>query len=178
MGKASRWFRGLLGLKKDSSSQPAAAAKPPKRRWSFVKSLRERDRTTATNSNDDGRGYSHGNIPPPTSGYADLHAGGVDPSKHAIAVAAATAAVAEAAVAAAHAAAAVVRLTSSGRSNASTNTSVAYGGVASCGIREQCAAINIQAHFRGYLLSSRVALSRSRLKKTLPSGRNRRGVFG
>ncbi|PSS04140.1 Protein IQ-DOMAIN like [Actinidia chinensis var. chinensis] len=126
MGKASRWFRGLLGLKKDNAPSQSSAAKPPKRRWSFVKSLKERDR--------------HGTALP---GYADVDG---DPSKHAIAVAAATAAVAEAA------AAAVVRLTSSGRSNAGAVTSAAHVSSAICGIREEYwAAVMIQSHFRGYL---------------------------
>ncbi|WVZ09613.1 hypothetical protein V8G54_014143 [Vigna mungo] len=91
MGKASKWFRGLLGLKKtEHSSSPA---KPPKekRRWSFVKSNTEKDNNAAATC-------------PPQ---------GNDGGKHAMAVAAATAAVAEAAVAAAEAAAVVVRLTSS-----------------------------------------------------------------
>ncbi|KAK7330632.1 hypothetical protein VNO77_24830 [Canavalia gladiata] len=92
MGKASRWFRGLLGLRKTES-----AAKPPKekRRWSFVKSHTEKY------SNTDATMVEHVD----------------DKNKsHAMAVAAATAAVAEAAVAAAEAAAVVVRLTSnSGR---------------------------------------------------------------
>jgi len=91
MGKASKWFRGLLGLKKTERS--TSPAKPPKekRRWSFVKSNTEKDNNTAATC-------------PPQ---------GNDGSKHAMAVAAATAAVAEAAVAAAEAAAVVVRLTSS-----------------------------------------------------------------
>ncbi|KAI7987055.1 Protein IQ-DOMAIN 31 [Camellia lanceoleosa] len=97
----AKWFRGLFGLKKDHSPSQSAA-KPPKRRWSFVKSHRERDRTpTKNNTIDDA----------------------VDPSKHAIAAA--------------------EKITSSGRSNATTATSAAYV--------SEWAVIAIQAHFRGYL---------------------------
>nr|KYP67259.1 Protein IQ-DOMAIN 14 [Cajanus cajan] len=42
MGKASKWFRGLLGLRRADS--PSATAPKEKRRWSFVKSYREKDR--------------------------------------------------------------------------------------------------------------------------------------
>lgn len=78
----------------------------------------------------------------------------MDPSKHAIAVAAATAAMAEAAQAAAQAAAAVVRLTSSGR--CASNSTSAYGGGSLTGARkDQWAAVKIQAAFRGCLVSSR-----------------------
>ncbi|KAK4262728.1 hypothetical protein QN277_028253 [Acacia crassicarpa] len=58
MGKVSKWFRGLLSLKKADSSSPTPSTtslpKPPKgkRRWSFVKSHSEIDNlpaiTTAT----------------------------------------------------------------------------------------------------------------------------------
>jgi len=41
MGKASKWFRSLLALKRPDS--PSAAAPKEKRRWSFVKSYREKD---------------------------------------------------------------------------------------------------------------------------------------
>ncbi|KAK4741208.1 hypothetical protein SAY87_024796 [Trapa incisa] len=125
MGKASRWFRSLLGMKKSGSSSPTSTA-PQKRRWSFVKSRKDRD------------GQSH----PVALGEIDADCD--DPEKHAIAVAAATAAVAEAAVAAAQAAAAVVRLTSSGRCSATV-----YGRGA--GNREEWAALKIQSTFRGYL---------------------------
>ncbi|XP_051115125.1 protein IQ-DOMAIN 22-like [Andrographis paniculata] len=85
MGKASRWFRSLLGMKAtDDLSRKQAFRK----KWSFVPSRKGKD------------------LPPE---YGD------ESSKHAVAVATATAAAAEAAVAAAQAAAAVVRLTSSGR---------------------------------------------------------------
>ncbi|CAI9093963.1 OLC1v1029587C1 [Oldenlandia corymbosa var. corymbosa] len=154
MGKASKWFRGLLGLKKpDPSSQPESQpnskGKATKKRWSFVKSYGEKDQRVPAVVSDE-----------------------VDPSKHAIAVAAATAAVAEAAVAAAQAAAEVVRLTSNGRgsipsshhTNVTRVTSLPGGNVGavspsaavnviggSRGNREEWAAVLIQSHFRAYL---------------------------
>lgn len=148
MGKAARWFRGLLGGKKTESTAPTKSrseAKPAKekRRWSFVRSFREKENHNSTRTaSNDRRGSCEDAVAP--SAYVD----DVDPNKHAIAVAAATAAVAEAAVAAAQAAAAVVRLTSSGRSN----PSAAYVS-AKCGTSEECAAVKIQASFRGYLVS-------------------------
>ncbi|KAF3954083.1 hypothetical protein CMV_020527 [Castanea mollissima] len=145
MGKASKWFRGLLGLNKKTDSH-SQTPKPPKekRRWSFVKSYREKDHHHhQTKHNNDqtttkAEATSYGKV------SASEHE--EDANKHAIAVAAATAAAAEAAVAAAHAAAAVVRLTSSGR--CATNTAVAY---VSGGVREEWAALKIQAAFRGSL---------------------------
>ncbi|KAA8521990.1 hypothetical protein F0562_012696 [Nyssa sinensis] len=152
MGKAARWFRGLLGIKKEESPSQSSAAtktrsepKPAKKRWSFVKSYSGKDRTEK--HPDDRRDSRPDVLSQSSGGYAD---GGVDPNKHAIAVAAATAAVAEAAVAAAQAAAAVVRLTSSGRSTGTSNT-VAYVSSSRCGIREEWAAVKIQSHFRAYL---------------------------
>ncbi|XP_050376687.1 protein IQ-DOMAIN 22 [Argentina anserina] len=143
MGKASRWFRSVLGLKKpDKPPTSSSSPKPPpvKRRWSFVKSYREKDN------------HNHRNETAPDVSSADNFV--VDPNKHAIAVAAATAAVAEAAVAAAQAARAVVRLTSSGRSaNNNDHAAASYvsGGGGSIGIREEWAAVKIQAAFRGCL---------------------------
>ncbi|KAK2664647.1 hypothetical protein Ddye_003221 [Dipteronia dyeriana] len=150
MGRASRWFRSILGLKKPDPTPPPPP--PPtrsrskeKRRWSFVKSYREKD-------------YHHNN----SSSTAKLHSlyghhdtAAAKPSadddddatseKHAIAVAAATAAVAEAAVAAAQAAAAVVRLTSSsGRCRS-------YPAGCRGTMYDVAAAIKIQSAFRGYL---------------------------
>ena len=151
MGKASKWFRGLLGLKKADAPAPSPApapaparldAKSVKRRWSFVKSYREKDHT-ARHANDR-RGALYGETPP-----APAYADGADPNKHAIAVAAAAAAVAEAAVAAAQAAAAVVRLTSSGRSAApSVYVSTGFSE------REEWAVLKIQSLFRGYLVGT------------------------
>ncbi|KAM5572575.1 protein IQ-DOMAIN 22 [Rosa sericea] len=150
MGKASRWFRSVLGLKKsdkthNNNNNSSPCPKPPstKRRWSFVKSYREKDHP---------HNHTHQTDAADESSSANDVA---DPNKHAIAVAAATAAVAEAAVAAAQAAAAVVRLTSSGRCpNNNNNDPAAYvsgGGGGSVGIREEWAAVKIQAAFRGCL---------------------------
>lgn len=149
MGRATQWFRGLLGLKKHEGRTPASSApRPPKekKRWSFVKSYREKDQRatrhsheTTTNRETSTTAVSHGR--------GDGMAG--DPSKHAIAVAAATAAVAEAAQAAAQAAAAVVKLTGSGRSDGHP---MAYaGGRLVVGAREEWAALRIQSAFRGCL---------------------------
>lgn len=167
MGRATQWFRGLLGLKKqDPSSSTFTAPKPSKekRRWSFVKSYRERDqRHYATKQGYETKTPTPAPAPVPAAtttmtrkSYKQvsvhLEEGVVDPSKHAIAVAAATAAVAEAAQAAAQAAAAVVRLTSSGRC-ASNTAAYARGNL--FGAREELAAVKIQAAFRGCLVGIR-----------------------
>ncbi|KAJ4955015.1 hypothetical protein NE237_011798 [Protea cynaroides] len=152
MGKTARWLRGLVGWKKEgttqSSGEKQVKEKEKKKKWSFVRSFKDRDkyRTPSTpqrvNGGDDAR---RGSYREESSSYADSYdAGSVeDQTKHAIAVAAATAAVAEAAVAAAQAAAAVVRLTSSSGRCASS-----YGNV---GKQEELAAVKIQSSFRGYL---------------------------
>lgn len=103
MGKASRWFRGLLGLKKTEHGSSSSDQKPPKekRRWSFVKSYREEQQHS-----------SHVTFP-------TEH---VQNNRQAIAVAAAE----------------VVRF------NYSSNGIVR--------IREQWAAVKIQAAFRGSLV--------------------------
>ncbi|KAL8064272.1 hypothetical protein ABFX02_01G079700 [Erythranthe guttata] len=127
MGKASKWFRGLLGLNTTTATAAPTQKPPPKRKWSFAKPHRETDPRNSQH-----RGHPND---------------GDDASKHAIAVAAATAAVADAAVAAAQAAASVVQLTSSSRgiSTAAARTS------RSAVHRQEWAAVTIQSHFRGYL---------------------------
>ncbi|KAJ6933557.1 protein IQ-DOMAIN 14-like [Populus alba x Populus x berolinensis] len=137
MGKASKWFRAVLGLKKPDPppDHPVTTRSREKRRWSFVKSHREKDQHQQQETEAVKAGVLYGQ---------ELEE---DPNKHAIAVAAATAAVAEAAVAAAKAAAEVVRLTSSGRC---VDNSVAYVS-GSPGLREDFAAVKIEAAFRGYL---------------------------
>ncbi|PON58353.1 IQ motif, EF-hand binding site [Parasponia andersonii] len=143
MGKASKWFRGLFGLKKTSS--PSSTSRPSskdKRRWSFIKSYREKD---------------HPNDTPKFVVYDQAHdrtandtnrsaaAASVDHDRHAIAVAAATAAVAEAAVAAAQAAAAVVRLTRDGGGGGAVKMNTVAN------VSEEWAAVKIQSAFRGCL---------------------------
>ena len=167
MGKASKWFRSIFGLKKTDSHHQPSSSKPPhkdKRRWSFVKSYREKDSsatptnkhaTTNSSSNSNTKSSSlYGRQQQQKDSVYVVDANGesevVDPNKHAIAVAAATAAVSEAAVAAAQAAAAVVRLTSSsGRCAREPAAHVSRR----CRAREELAAIKIQSAFRGYLVS-------------------------
>ncbi|XP_041006324.1 protein IQ-DOMAIN 14-like [Juglans microcarpa x Juglans regia] len=134
MGRATRWLRGLFGIKKDRESSNSSDRKD-KKRGSFG------------NSGRDSSGLCHnpGTIPPNISAaeaawlnsyYTESEK---EQNKHAIAVAAATAAAADAAVAAAQAAVAVVRLTSHGRGTM-------FGGG-----HERKAAVKIQTVFRGYL---------------------------
>ncbi|KAG6781028.1 hypothetical protein POTOM_013908 [Populus tomentosa] len=142
MGKASKWFRAVLGLKKPDPppDHPVTTRSKEKRRWSFVKSHREKDQHHHQQQQQETEAVKAGVL------YGqELEE---DPNKHAIAVAAATAAVAEAAVAAAKAAAEVVRLTSSGRC---VDDSVAYVS-GSFGLLEDFAAVKIEAAFRGYLV--------------------------
>ncbi|KAJ6946903.1 hypothetical protein NC651_001561 [Populus alba x Populus x berolinensis] len=148
MGKASKWFRAVLGLKKldPPLDQPQTTRSKDKRRWSFVKSHREKDHDHQQRQQD---------IEASKTGVLYGQEFEEDPNKHAVAVAAATAAVAEAAVAAAQAAAEVVRLTSSGRC---VNNSVANVS-GSLGLREDLAAVKIQAAFRGYLCQMGSTLS-------------------
>ncbi|XP_042023716.1 protein IQ-DOMAIN 25-like isoform X2 [Salvia splendens] len=129
MGKATKWFKGLLGKKKDkenveSNPNCGGGDRREKKRWSFAKS-----------GKDSGE---FNQIPAADSAWLRSYIGGTE-NKHAIAVAAATAKAADAAVAAAHAAAAVVRLTSQGNGDLYT------------GGRERLAAVKIQTVFRGFL---------------------------
>ncbi|CAA0820527.1 IQ-domain 22 [Striga hermonthica] len=140
MGKASRWFRGLLGLRTSDPGRDHPHRPPPasRKRWSFTWPDGDKDRQRSRPAVAPGGGDS-----------------GDDSTKHAIAVAAGTAAVAEAAVAAAQAAAAVVHLTSSGRSIPTTRAARAQvsGRGAHYGDRWEWAAVIVQSHFRAYLVS-------------------------
>lgn len=150
MGKASKWFRGLLGLKKSDPVSPATPSsdskQPSKRRWSFGKSS---SRQTTNHPIHDKTADEQilSRAPAPPQSPVD---NGSDSTKHAVAEA--TAAVAEAAVAAAHAAAEVVRLTSGGRDAGNVN-GVSHGSISGgFGSREEwAAAVKIQSHFRAYL---------------------------
>lgn len=147
MGRATRWFKGLLGMKKErdqsssSISVSSRDSKLEKRRWSTGKS--SKDPNAALNiprSSDPAWHRSY---------FAETEE---EQNRHAIAVAAATAAAADAAVAAAQAAVAVVRLTSQGRG-------VKFGVGGGGGGKEGCAAVKIQTVFRGYLVTSQFQFS-------------------
>nr|GMC90784.1 protein IQ-DOMAIN 14-like [Ipomoea batatas] len=130
MGKAARWLRGLLGMKKDKESVGKFSSfsdKKEKKRWSLG----------GTISKDSGGLGAADSLLLRSSFAADSEK--EQQNSHAIAVAAATAAAADAAVAAAQAAVAVVRLTSGGR------------GALFVTQRENWAAEKIQSVFRGYL---------------------------
>ncbi|CAK9174548.1 unnamed protein product [Ilex paraguariensis] len=137
MGKATRWLRGLLGMKKDKENLENSnyGDKREKKRWSFGKSGKDSGVLGQIPVN------TTANIRVNDSAWLRSYMKETEKeqSKHAIAVAAATAAAADAAVAAAQAAVAVVRLTSQGR-----------GGLFSGG-RERWASVKIQTVFRGFL---------------------------
>uniref|UniRef100_A0A5B7B404 DUF4005 domain-containing protein n=1 Tax=Davidia involucrata TaxID=16924 RepID=A0A5B7B404_DAVIN len=137
MGKATRWLKGLFGIKKDKEQKENSSSgdRKDKKRWSFGHSGRDSG----------GLCHNPATIPPNITAaeatwlrsfYGETEN---EQNKQAIAVAAATAAAADAAVAAAQAAVAVVRLTSQGRGTM-------FGGG-----RERWAAVKIQTFFRGYL---------------------------
>ncbi|GJX59911.1 IQ-DOMAIN 14-like protein [Tanacetum coccineum] len=101
MGKVSKWFRGLLGMKKDKENMDNSNAKT-KRRWCFGKSMKNpSQRVTVENDS--------------TRMRSCMSASEKEQNNHAIAVAETAVAAADAAVAGAQAAVAVVRLTSDGR---------------------------------------------------------------
>ncbi|KAH6817146.1 hypothetical protein C2S51_000749 [Perilla frutescens var. frutescens] len=138
MGRATRWFKALFGIKLKDNTEYSTRENG---RWSSGHWRREGDPTV------DVECHNPSTIPPnitpqEAAWLKSFYTADNDKeqSKHAIAVAAATAAAADAAVAAAHAAAAVVRLTSQGR-----------GTAVFAGNREKCAAVKIQSLFRGFL---------------------------
>lgn len=142
MGKATRWFRSLLGSKKPSSSSPVTG-KDKKKLLPSPNSNSNFNWTRATKFSDN---------TDDSSPFIES----LDANKHAIAVAAATAAVAEAALAAAQAAAEVVRLTSVGGTTRPVSSASAAGGTTSFSTRDrrrQLAAVKIQSAFRAYLVS-------------------------
>nr|GEW75095.1 hybrid signal transduction histidine kinase M [Tanacetum cinerariifolium] len=94
MGKFSKWFRGLFGMKKDKENMDNNNAKT-KKRWSFGKSMKVSQRVTMENDS--------------TRMMSCMPASEKEQNKHGIGVAATAAAVAEA-----QAAVAVVKLTSNG----------------------------------------------------------------
>ncbi|GJR71362.1 hypothetical protein Tco_0083727 [Tanacetum coccineum] len=101
MGKVSKWFRGLLGMKKDKENMDNSNAKT-KRRWSFGKSMKDlSQRVTVENDS--------------TRMRSCMSASEKEQNNHAIAIAETAVAAADVAVAGAQAAVTAVRLTSDGR---------------------------------------------------------------
>ncbi|KAG2318542.1 hypothetical protein Bca4012_055248 [Brassica carinata] len=172
MGKASRWFRNLLGLNKPDPGYPDPSVETPscsfpKRRWSFVKSKREKG-NAPPNHHHPSPPPLRSSTPPPSylqSSPSDGRRwkqklvwdwedeGDEESDKHAVALAAATAVVAKAAVDAANAAVAVVKLTNrtSGRLTRSPVTTHFSKGFDDRDSRGSLASIKIQSLFRGYL---------------------------
>lgn len=141
MGKASRWFRNLLGLNKPDPGYPYPSVETPsrsfpKRRWSFVRSKREKGNAPPNHHLPSTPPPLRSSTPPPSylqSSPSDGRRwkqemvwedeGDEESYKHAVALAAATVA--------------VVKITS-GRLTRQ-----------SC---ESLASIKIQSMFRGYLV--------------------------
>ncbi|XP_019086438.1 PREDICTED: uncharacterized protein LOC104717283 [Camelina sativa] len=131
MGRASRWFKGLFGIKPSSCSGSDTGAISNR----LDRSLCDNYETIPPNISEKEAAW-----------LRSFYAAGEEEKErrtHAIAVAAATAAAADAAVAAAKAAAAVVRLQGQGKSGP-----LGGGGGKS---RENRAAMQIQCAFRGFL---------------------------
>ncbi|RIA04910.1 hypothetical protein BRARA_K00908 [Brassica rapa] len=133
MGRATRWFRGLFGIKPSSCSGSGTISNRIDRSSLAGVSLCDSYETIPPNISEREAAW-----------LRSFYAAGeeeIERRAHAVAVAAATAAAADVAVAAAKAAAAVVRLTGQGKSGP---LGVGNG-------RENRAAMQIQCTFRGYL---------------------------
>jgi hypothetical protein len=163
MGKAGKWLRSFLpGSRRGRDNKAgvlAPAAEPDlalalpgvattpgstpgakeKRRWSFRRPAAAASPGPGSAAKDAARGR--------LAPYGFLEPR-VDPDQHAIAVAIATAAAAEAAMAAKQAAAVAARLSASAPGSKRTVIGI-----------EEAAAIKIQAVFRSYLVTSRLAIS-------------------
>ncbi|GJW14804.1 IQ-DOMAIN 14-like protein [Tanacetum coccineum] len=139
MGKVTRWFRGVLGMKKDKVNIDNSNAKT-KKRWSFGKCMKDLSQRVTGKTIDSTRMRSC------------ISALEKEQNKHAIAVGATTAA-----VAGAQAAVAVARLTSEGRDTlfsvrekwaATKIQSVYKGHLAQLAIRSKRAELAVQPKIR------------------------------
>ncbi|XP_047260183.1 protein IQ-domain 26-like [Capsicum annuum] len=109
MGKATRWFKGLLGMNKDKQNVGMlnSSVKRDKKRWSF------RRKSSKESTSENLVNFS-GSVPEVDTNWLKsyISENETEQRKHAIAVAAAAG---DAAVAAAQVAVAMVRLTSQGQ---------------------------------------------------------------
>lgn len=148
MGRATRWLKGLFGIKRDRDRDTDQHHKPSSNSTSVSCFEYKKGSSFGREPTSPASVLCHNpatippNISPSEAAWLRSFYGETEDeqSKHAIAVAAATAAAADAAVAAAQAAVAVVRLTSNGRGTM-------FGGG-----RERWAAVKVQTFFRGYLV--------------------------
>ncbi|GJT14398.1 IQ-DOMAIN 14-like protein [Tanacetum coccineum] len=125
MGKVSRWFRGVLGMKKDKENIDNSNAKR-KKRWRFGKCMKDPSQW-ATVENDSSRMRSC------------MSASEKEQNKHVIAIAATATAAADVAVAGPEALVAVVKLSTD-------DMGTLFSG------REKWAATKIQSVYRGHLM--------------------------
>lgn len=150
MGKAARWLKGLLGLKKEKSlaeNSSIGGEDLEKKRWSFATSGRNSVGIPARGSYDDGQNN--------------------------LAIAMAAAVAADAAVAAAQAAATVVRLTNQGKVAAFAYgreylaavkiQAVFRGHLARKALRALKGLVKLQARVRGFLVRKRTVAILNRL---------------
>lgn len=134
MGRATRWFMGLFGIKPSSCSGSGTISNRIDRSSLAGVSLCDSYETIPPNISEREAAWLRS--------FYKAGEEEIERRAHAVAVAAATAAAADAAVAAAKAAAAVVRLRGQGKS----------GPLGVGNSRENRAAMQIQCTFRGYLV--------------------------